>query len=63
MTVHLSILSTVVADSSGRTVLTSSIVATGNSNIEMAAKQIPCQTTGALETRISDDVVKLLETK
>lgn len=62
MTIHLTIQSAIKADS-GHTTLSTSLTAIANSNIEMAAKQIPCQTTGALETRISDDVVKLLGTK
>jgi hypothetical protein len=61
MTIHLTIQSTIKADS-GHTTLSTTLNAIGNSNIE-AARQIPCQTTGELETRISNDVVKLLGTK
>ena len=61
MSVKLTIHSTISNDTAAtRSLLTTTLDVTAASQIEMA-HPMPCQTTGELETRISDEVVKLLK--
>jgi hypothetical protein len=60
LSVKLTIRSTVVSDSTtGQSVLRTLLSASGTSQIEMG-RPMSCQTSGQLETRISDEVMKLL---
>jgi hypothetical protein len=61
LTVKLTIRSSIASDSaSGRSSLTTTLMATGTDPGQASSHPMQCQTTGQLETRVSDELMKTL---
>jgi hypothetical protein len=60
LTVKLTMQSTIVADSAGRSALSTYIVANATDPGQQSFTPLNCQTTGQLETRVSDELMKTL---
>jgi len=61
LTIKLTIQSSIAPDSAaGRSALSTTIMATGTDPGEASSHPLQCQTTGQLETRVSDELMKTL---